>query len=85
MEFGTAVEMRKVARLAQEFFTEILYDEEPLFTSDEATIFDVSMTPPEELLRRCSQYYKKSVTRDDLKHPFWKLLLQLNEGRNDYP
>jgi hypothetical protein len=85
MEFGADVEMQKVSGLAQEFFEHVLYDEEPLFVGDEATIWDVSMSVPEELLRRMSQYYKKPVTMDDLNQPFWKLLRQLNEGRGESP
>jgi hypothetical protein len=38
MEFSSDVEMRKVSREAQEFFEKVLYDEEPLFVSDEATL-----------------------------------------------
>ena len=34
--------MQKIPELTQEFFEHVLYDEEPLFISDEATIWDVS-------------------------------------------
>jgi len=47
----------------------VLYDEEPsAFVSDEATIWDVSMAPtPDELLVRCSTYYGRPVSLEDLR------------------
>jgi hypothetical protein len=81
MEYSSDVEMRKVSREAQEFFEKVLYDEEPVFVSDEATIWDVSMSTADELLERCSKYYGKALSAGDLKQPLWKLLRQLNEGR----
>jgi hypothetical protein len=82
MEFTRDDEMRKVSDLAQEFFERVLYDENPLFVGDEATIWDVSMSTPADLITRCSRYYGKPVSLDDLKQPLWKLLRQLNEGRS---
>ena len=81
-EFSPDVEMQKIPELTQEFFEHVLYDEEPLFISDEATIWDVSMSTGEELIDRISQYYKKPVTTADLTQPLWKLIRQLNEGSN---
>ena len=79
--FSSDSEMQKIRELTQEFFDYVLYDEEPLFISDEATIWDVSSAPTaEELIDRISQYYKKPVTSADLKQPLWKLIRQLNEG-----
>ncbi len=81
MEFSSNIEMQKIPDLIRELFEHILYDEQPLFISDDATIWDISMSPAEELLNRCSQYYGIPVTMDDLKQPLWKLLRQLNDGR----
>ena len=80
MEFSSDEEMRKIPGLVQEFFQHVLYDEEPIFVGDEATIWDVSMATPEELLKRCSKYYGKSVSIEDLGQPLWQLLQQFNEG-----
>ncbi len=80
MKFSSDNEMQKIPELTQEFFEHVLYDEETLFISDEATIWDVSMTTAEELISRCSQYYKKPVSVADLAQPLWKLIRQLNEG-----
>ena len=82
MEFSSDVEMRKIPELAQEFFEQVLFDEESFFVSDEATIWDVSMAAPEELLKRCSEYYRTPVSSEDLKQPLWKLIRQLDERRN---
>jgi hypothetical protein len=57
MEFSSDVEMRKVSGEAQEFFEKVLYDEEPLFVSDEATLWGVWMGDVDEVLERCSTYY----------------------------
>jgi len=82
-EFSPDVEMQKIPELTQELFDHVLYDEEPLFICDEATIWDVSSAPTaEELIDRISQYYKKPVTTADLTQPLWKLIRQLNEDSN---
>ena len=78
--FSSDSEMQKIPELTQEFLEHVLYDEEPLFISDEATIWDVSMTTGEELIARISGYYKKPVSVADLAQPLWKLIHQLNEG-----
>jgi hypothetical protein len=80
-EFGSNMEMQKVTSLADELFQNVLYDEEPLFISDEATLWGVSMSDPEEILKRIQKYYKVHVTLQDTKQPLWKLLLQINEKR----
>jgi len=81
MKFSSDREMQKIAREAQEFFEKVLFDEEPAFVSDEATIWDISMSTADELLERCSRYYGMSLSLEDLRQPLWKLLLQLKEGR----
>jgi hypothetical protein len=82
MQLSSESEMQKIPELTQEFLEHVLYDEEPLFISDEATIWDVSMSTGEELIDRISQHYKKRVTTVDLKQPLWKLIRQLNEDSN---
>lgn len=78
--FSSDVEMQKIPESTQEFLEHVLYDEEPLFISDEATIWDVSMATAEELISRISQYYGRPVSEADLKQPLWKLIRQLNEA-----
>lgn len=82
MEFGSDVEMRKVSREAQEFFKNVLYDEEPLFVSDEATLWGVWMGDVDEVLERCRKYYGVPVSLEETQQlPLWKLLLVLDERR----
>ncbi len=82
MEFSPDEKMRKIPELAREFFEQVLSDEyEPLFVGDEATIWDVSTDTPEELLKRCSEYYRTSVSREDLNQPLWKLIPELSRRR----
>jgi hypothetical protein len=78
MEFSSDIEITKISGLVQELFEQVLYDEEPLFIGDEATIWDVSVSTPSELLRRCSDYYGVPVTLEDFKNPLWKLLPELS-------
>lgn len=78
--FSSDSEMQKILELTQEFLKHVLYDEEPLFISDEATIWDVSMNSAEELIERISRYYGKPTSEADLNQPLWKLIRQLNEG-----
>ena len=81
MEFSPDFEMKKVPGLADEFFRRVLYDEEAIFVSDEATVWDVSTCPTNELLERCASHYQQPVSRQDLDQPLWKLLRKLDDGR----
>lgn len=78
MKFSTDTEMQKLACEANEFFDHVLHDEEPCFVSDEATIFDVSMSTEADLIKRVSEFYRQSVGHDDLMLPLWKLLRKVN-------
>lgn len=83
MDFVSTVEMQKISRESGEFFKNVLPDEDPVFVSDEATIWDVSTATGGELLSRISNYYGTSLSLDDLKLPLWKLLRKLNEERTN--
>ena len=78
IDFVSNAEIKKAQR-GLEFFERVLHDEEPIFVSDEATILDVSMATPTDLLERCSKSYGKRLTVEDLKQPLWKLIRKLNE------
>jgi hypothetical protein len=58
--------MKKIARLAQQFYENIL-DDEPLFVSDETTVWSVSGAEPEELLAKILEYYGKTVSMTELQ------------------
>jgi hypothetical protein len=82
VEFSSDQEIQKIPELVREFFEHVLCEEyEPIFVGDDATVWDVSMATPDELLRRCSEYYKTPVSLEDLKKPLVKLLPELNERR----
>jgi hypothetical protein len=81
MEFTSDEKMRAIPELTKALFQHVLYDEDPIFVGDEATILDVSMAPPEELLKRCSEYYRTPVLLEDLRRPLWQLLPELETKR----
>lgn len=81
MEFTSDDKVRAIGGLTAELFKHVLYDEEPIFVGDEATILDVSLASPEELQKRCSVYYKTAVSLDDLRRPLWQLLPELDRRR----
>lgn len=84
LEFSPDVEMRKVSGLADEFFQKVLYDEEPLFVSDEATLWGVWMGDVDEVLERCRSYYGVPLTFEETQqHPLWKLLRTLDDRRKN--
>ena len=64
--------------VARDLFEHVLYDEKPLVVWDEATMWDVSMSAPADLLARLSRHYHKPVSIDDLRLPLWKLLRRVN-------
>jgi hypothetical protein len=82
MDFSSNVEIQKIHELVREFFERVLFDEEPLFVGDEATIWDVSMAAPDELMKRCSEYYETPVSQEELGQPLWTLIRHLDEKRN---
>jgi hypothetical protein len=83
VEFARDDETKKIPELIKDLFAHVLHDEDPNYwISDEATIWEVSMAAPEDLLLRVRNYYGKPVTMEDLKQPLWKLLPKLNEGRS---
>jgi hypothetical protein len=81
MELTSDEKMRAIPALTEALFLHVLNDEEPIFIGDEATMLDVSMASPDDLLKRCSDYYKTSVSLADLRRPLWQLLPELEAKR----
>jgi len=82
MEFSPDTQTRKVSGLVEEMFQKVLYDEEPLFVSDEATLWAVSMSDANDVLERFRKYYGVPVSLEETQQqPLWKLLLMLDERR----
>jgi glutathione S-transferase len=82
MEFTSDERTRAIRALTDALFEHVLYDEQPVFVGDEATLLDVSLAPPEELRRRCSAYYNTAVSSEDLRRPLWQLLPELERRRH---
>ena len=81
-EFSPNTEISRVIGLTDELFEHVLYDEEPLFVSDEATLWDVSTAGVDEVLERLRKYYGVPVTLEETQQlPLWKLLVLLDERR----
>jgi len=82
MEFAPDTQIRKVSSLVTEMFQKVLHDEEPLFVSDEATLWAVSMSDPDDVLERFRKYYCVSVSLEETHQlPLWKLLLVIDDRR----
>jgi hypothetical protein len=82
LEFAPDTQIRKVSRLVTELFQKVLKDEEPLFVSDEATLWSVSMSDPNDVLERFRKYYGVSVSFEEThQQPLWKLLLVIDDRR----
>ena len=82
MEFSPDTQIRKLSGLVEELFQNVLYDEEPLYVSDEATLWGVSMSDVDDVLRRFQKYYGVPVSLEETqRQPLWKLLLMLVERR----
>jgi hypothetical protein len=82
MEFSRDTQIRKVSGLVTEMFQKVLYDEEPLFVSDEATLWAVSMSDPNDVLERFQKYYRVPLSFEETQQlPLWKLLLMIEERR----
>jgi hypothetical protein len=72
---------KEIVALLDALFRDVLHEEEPIFISDEATLLDVSLATPDELIRRCSAYYRTTITLADLRTPLWKVLPGLEQSR----
>lgn len=53
-------------------------DSRPWFTSDQATVFEISYEMPDEIIAKIKRAYGVVLTREQLEMPVWKLLDFLN-------
>lgn len=66
-----------------EFVQYVIPDEEPTFVSDEATVWDISLSTEDELISRCSSHYGVQLRAEDLKLPLSRLLSELKRRRTN--
>lgn len=64
-----------------EFIKYIIPDEEPAFVSDEATVWDISLSTQEEIVGRCLHHYGVELRPQDLKMSLSQLLPELQRRR----
>jgi hypothetical protein len=66
-----------------EFVQYVIPDEEPAFVSDEATVWDISLSSEDELISRCFSHYGVQLRAEDLKLPLSRLLPVLKRRRTN--
>jgi hypothetical protein len=76
-------DMQKLGPELAEFVQYVIPDEEPAFVSDEATVWDISLSTEDELISRCSSHYGVQLRAEDLKLPLSRLLPELERRRTD--
>jgi hypothetical protein len=82
IQFADDSEVRRCSLLIEEFVANVLFDEEPLFISDEASVWDISLGPSgNELIERCQRFYGVSVSSADLKMSVWRLVEKIDRLR----
>ncbi len=73
LPFSSSDTTDKLGPIAEEFYSNVLYDEEPLFVSDEATVWDMWSGDVDEILSRCSSFYGVPVSKEETHQPFGSL------------
>ena len=81
LPFSASDKTDALGKIAEEFYTHVLFDEQPLFVSDEATVWDIWSGDEQEILQRCSKFYGVSVSKEETRLPFWKFVLLLKRRR----
>jgi hypothetical protein len=75
-EFEDNIEIAKRDQELSRFLINIIdKEEQPIFISDQATVFDISSDDENVLLERIKKFYKKEITSSDLSMPLWKLIV----------
>jgi hypothetical protein len=82
IEFAKSDRIQQIPELVAELTRGVLYDEEPLFISDEATLLDLSGLSISGLQERVAAFYGVTPSLDDLREPVWSLLPRLSQHRN---
>jgi len=80
--FSSSKKTDALGKVAEEFYSKVIFDEEPVFVSDEATVWDLWSGDEKEILERCSAYYGVPVSKEETQQPFWQFVALLNEKRS---
>lgn len=81
LNFASDEDMQTLGPELAEFVQYVIPDEEPAFVSDEATVWDISLSTEDELISRCSSHYGVQLRLEDLKLPLSRLLPELKRRR----
>jgi len=81
LNFASDKEMQLLGPELDEFVQNITPEEEPAFVSDEATVWDISLSTQDELIGRCFNHYGVQLRTEDLKLPLAQLLHELKRRR----
>jgi hypothetical protein len=74
-QYGSEAEIQKRASLVQNFLIQVInLGEQPIFVSDEATIFDISSDSEDVLLSRIFNSYRIKLSKKDLQLKVWQLI-----------
>jgi hypothetical protein len=79
-QYGSETEIKKRASLVQKFLLEIISPEEqPIFVSDDATVFDISSDDESVLLSKIINTYNVTLSNKDLHLKVWQLIDLINK------
>lgn len=74
-QLGNNNELGKRKRLLARLVTALAEpDMRPWFLADEATVYEVSMDMPEEIIEKIGREYAVEVSVEQLSLPLWRLL-----------
>jgi hypothetical protein len=81
LNFASDKDMQLLGPELAEFVQYVIPEEEPAFVSDEATVWDISLSTQEELIDHCFNHYGVQLRAEDFKQPLSRLLSELQRRR----
>ncbi|HSZ15688.1 MAG TPA: hypothetical protein VK764_01220 [Terracidiphilus sp.] len=81
LDFASDKNMQSLGPELAEFVQYVIPEEEPAFVSDEATVWDISLSTQEELIDHCFNHYGVQLKAEDFKQPLSRLLPELQRRR----
>ncbi len=68
----------QIEPLIEPFFKGVMLDTEPLFISNESTIWDFDLGIAEDIQHRCSVFAGRPVELHELSLPLWQLIPRIS-------